>query len=376
MTINNQAQNANTGVFWLVALFLLIVIFDGFGPAYAELVTPSHRVTSFLNVRTEPTTSSDVVGVLTPGVYAVLDERIDRWHRIILGDGATGFVSKAWATLVPDIRLGTWNIKKLGHGATKDYSAVAAVINDHFDVLTVIEVMQKSRGHPGYDAIIQALGPSWAGMITSTPRPNTGAGDAEFYAILYRPTILSPCVGSADLEYFDDNDGGPQGIGYDKFVREPAFGCFEAMSETGAKGWDFVLGAYHATWADADTDRICSEASHLGDVYSAMRVAHPGEQDLFIAGDFNLTPADLDGLVAASDMTTGMGSTLNTKGERTANRYDHVLLHDSVATKELALKAQVIDVRKYAASPKLFYQTVSDHLPVTGRFVRYAEDDD
>lgn len=359
-----------------IKLFLLIVIITGFGPAYAELVTPSHRVASFLNVRAEPTTSSDVVGVLTPGEYAVLGESIGRWHRVILSDGAAGFVSKAWAALVPDIRLGTWNIKKLGHGATKDYSAVAAVINDHFDMLTVIEVMQKSRGHPGYDALIQALGPSWAGMVTSTPRPNTGAGDAEYYAILYRPTILRPCEGSADLEYFDDNDGGLQGVGDDKFVRDPAFGCFEAMSETGEKGWDFVIGAYHATWADGDTDRISSEVSHLGDVYSAMRVAHPGEQDLFIAGDFNLTPSDLDGLVAATDMTTGTGSTLNTKGERTINLYDHLLVHDTVATKGLVLKAQVLDVRKYAASPKLFYQTVSDHLPVSGRFIRYAGDDD
>jgi hypothetical protein len=107
-----------------------------------------------------------------------------------------------------------------------------------------------------------------------------------------------------------------------------------------------------------------------------MRVAYPGEQDLFIAGDFNLTPSDLDGLVAATDMTTGTGSTLNTKGERTANLYDHLLVHDAVATKELVLNAQVIDVRRYAASPKLFYQAVSDHLPIAGRFIRYAEDDD
>jgi hypothetical protein len=316
------------------------------------------------------------VGTLALGEYAVLSDSLARWHHIVLSDGTTGFVSKSWSALVADIRLGTWNIKKLGHGTSKDYPAVAEIINSHFDVLTVIEVMQKSQGHPGYDALIQALGPSWAGLVTSSPRPNTAAGDAEFYAVVYRPTILRPCEGSAGLEYFNDNDGGPDGTGNDNFVREPAFGCFETLSESGLKGWDFVLAGYHATWADGDTSRIASEVGHLGDVYSAMRAAYPGELDLFIAGDFNLVPSDLDGLVAASDMTVGTGSTLNTKGERTTNLYDHLLVFDRAASEELVLKAQVLDVRGYAPSPKLFYQTISDHLPITGYFLRHAEDDD
>jgi hypothetical protein len=72
------------------------------------------------------------------------------------------------------------HIKKLGHGSNKDYEKVANIIEGNFDILTVIEVMQKGGDHPGYDDLMQALGAEWAGTITDSPRPNTNAGDADF----------------------------------------------------------------------------------------------------------------------------------------------------------------------------------------------------
>ncbi len=216
-------------------------------PASAELVLPSSRVVSSLNVRAAPTTSSSVVTKMLPGDVAVLVGRSDQWYQVSMPSGAAGYVSKAWLVLEADLRLGAWNLKKLGHGSSKDYSTIAGIINDSFDILTVIEVMQKDHSHPGYDALLQALGSSWSGIITSTPRPNTAAGDAEFYAILYRPTAVAPCSSTTQLEYFPDNEGGPQGTGVDRFIREPAFACFATVSESGTRGWDFILAAYHAT---------------------------------------------------------------------------------------------------------------------------------
>ena len=65
------------------------------------------------------------------------------------------------AEVSQELRLGAWNLKKLGHGSSKDYTTVAAVIDSHFDVLAVVEVMQKGGGHPGYDALMIELAPHW-----------------------------------------------------------------------------------------------------------------------------------------------------------------------------------------------------------------------
>jgi len=313
---------------------------------------------------------------MLPGDAAVLVDSITYWHQITLLGGATGFVSRSWATVEADVRLGTWNVKKLGHGTSKDYSTVASVINENFDILTLIEVMQKGQGHPGYDALLQKLGGSWAGEISETPRPSTTAGDAEFYAILYRPAAVRPCTDGPTLQYFPDNDGSPQGTGPNLFAREPAFACFETVSIVGTKGWDFILAAYHATWADGDEDIIVEEVDQLSQVFAAMKHVRPSEADLFVAGDFNLTPEVLKEHSQAADKTTGTGSTLNSSGARTANLYDHLLVFDSHATSELVMPAQVLDVRKKASTNKMFYKTVSDHLPIVGRFFRNRTDDD
>jgi uncharacterized protein YgiM (DUF1202 family) len=348
----------------------------GYVPAYAELILPSSRVTSSLKVRSTPTTASAVVGKLLPGDAAVWVDSTTYWHQVTLPSGTTGYASRSWATVEADLRLGTWNVKKLGHGTSKNYLMVAGIINENFDILTLIEVMQKGGGHPGYDALLQELGGSWAGVITETPRPRTTAGDAEFYAILYRPAAVRPCADGPTLQHFPDNDGSPQGTGPDLFAREPAFACFETVSTAGTKGWDFILAAYHAAWADGDEDIIVQEADQLAQVFATMKHARPGEADLFIAGDFNLTPEVLKEHSPAADKTIGTGSTLNSSGARTSNLYDHLLIFDSHATSELVVPAQVLDVRKKASTNKAFYKMGSDHLPIIGRFFRDRSDDD
>jgi len=78
-----------------------------------------------------------------------------------------------------DIRLGSWNVKKLGHGGRKDYAKLASVIDQNFDILAIIEVMQKGGEHPGYEALMNALGVAWTGQETDTARPATVSSDAQ-----------------------------------------------------------------------------------------------------------------------------------------------------------------------------------------------------
>ena len=349
----------------------MVLLLTGGTVEAQTVITPSDRVATRLNVREEPRGDSVIVGKLEKNETAELIEAVPYWYKIRLHDGVEGFVSKSWSDEVPAtaptdqrIRLGAWNIKKLGHGSSKNYAQVVSVIESNFDVLAVVEVMQKQQGHPGYDRLIQDPGNGWAGLITDSPRPNTTSGSAEFYAIVYRVGVVRPCSGWTELRYYEDNDGSDDGTGADDFAREPAFACFEAGLTPEPARLDFVLAAYHATWSDGDVPTISAEAGHLGEVFTAMAAAVPGEDDLLIAGDFNLKPAQLASATTAADRTTGTGSTLNSSGARTSNLYDHVLVHNETNTSEMLGNARVLDVRQVTATNQLFYSTVSDHLPI------------
>lgn len=361
--------------FLMLTLSVIVLTYCA-AAAKADTVTPSDRVETRLRVRETASTDSAIVGFLDPGESAELSESVPRWYKIQLSDGTIGFVSKGWSNVIPassaqPLRLGAWNIKKLGHENGKDFPLVAKIIKDNFDFLVIVEVMQRQHAHPGYESLIQELGSGWKGLVTSTPRPNTGSGNSEFYAMVFRTPLVSTCNGADDLVYVADNDGAPASAGPDIFSREPAFGCFRSAK------FDFAVAAYHARWAEGDTSEISDEADELGKVFQAMGSAFPGEKDLLIIGDFNLTPDDLQlALGGAESHVVGSGSTLNTTGARTQNLYDHLLISSSQETGELVGSGSVLDVRAEASTERVFFQTVSDHLPIQARFKTGGPDDD
>lgn len=364
------------------ALLSLILFLLSSSLSLADQITPNNRVHSRLNVRSGPSRDGDIVATLEPGQTAQLIASVPYWYQVTLDNGIAGFVSKAYAQIVAAaesgqiIRVGSWNIKKLGHGTKKDYQKVAQIISTHFDLVCVIEVMQKERGHPGYDDLLNELGSTWTGLVTDSPRPNTTSGSAEYYAILYRDTVIEPCAGWSGLVYHIDNDSGENGSGDDFFSREPAYACFTAPLGSGAIGVDFLIAAYHARWAEGDTDEISAEVKHIDEVFKAMEKARPGEKDIFIAGDFNLVPAKLKQAVSQAVNTRGSGSTLNKEGQRTTNLYDHFLVYSDTDSSEIVSIPAIFDVRNQASTNKLFYQTISDHLPLVVQISTAGADDD
>lgn len=366
----------------VASIVLYCLIFNG-PPCLAEQVIPSGRVKTVLNVREEPMAKSPIVGKLLPNEKAKHLDSVPYWYHVKLETGVTGYVSKAWAELVDKpqatdrlLRIGSWNIKKLGHGSKTNYETVAKIIESNFDVMAVIEVMQKGGSHPGYDKLIAALDPSWKGLVTDKPRPNTGSGNAEFYAILYRSNLVNTCSGWDSLVFTPDNDGSGLDSDVGFFAREPAFGCFEVPNNNGSVGFDFLLAGYHARWAHGNKGEIKEEVSRLEEVFQEMGRSRPNEADLIIAGDFNLVPIEIQEALNFAPGTIAIGSTLNSKGAITRNIYDHILVHNKSATQEMVDSPTVLDVTSFASNGKEFYSKVSDHLPVVARFKSFAIDDD
>jgi hypothetical protein len=275
------------------------------------------------------------------------------------------------------VRLGAFNVRRLGFDARTDIAMLAQLIDRHFDLLALTEVMQTGDfGHAGYDALLEALGPAWAGQITSTPRPNLRSPFAEYYAVLRRPSRVALCPGAEELVYHPEGDGRAPAELPDHFLREPAFGCYVLLSPSGAPAMDFVLGVYHARWGDGDQAAIAREVAGLDAVLLQQAARFGGEQDVLLVGDFNLPPHVLARIVSAQVRTQGRGSTLNPEGYLSDNLYDHLLVLHPDRTTELVTDAQVLDLRAEAGGPAAYAHAISDHLPILALLDASGPDDD
>jgi hypothetical protein len=270
------------------------------------------------------------------------------------------------------LRLGSWNVRKLGFEPNKDLEAIARIIEAHFDLVAVIELMWTQAGPP-LPQLLDALGPAWSGHVTSSARPNLPSPHAEYYAVLYRPERVAPCAELAALHFIDDADGSAESGNAGLFLREPAVGCYRTAPAFGAR--DFLLGVYHARWGDGIADEIAGEVRHIDQAFAAFARRLPHERELFMVGDFNLTPAALAPLTRAYDRTQGRGSTLDAAGGISTHLYDHLLAFGTSAAAALPADAVVLDVRAEAIDSADYRARVSDHLPIVAELPAAPDDD-
>lgn len=71
-------------------------------PVFADSVTTSDRVASFVNVRKTPAADGEIVGRLAAGERREFIRTVDGWHEIALPAGGTGYVHGDWALVVVD----------------------------------------------------------------------------------------------------------------------------------------------------------------------------------------------------------------------------------------------------------------------------------
>jgi hypothetical protein len=284
----------------------------------------------------------------------------------------------AVAPLTPDatapapLRIGTWNLRKLGFEQDKDIASIAASIERHFDLIALVEVVF-SPDDADYAALAAGLGQGWQLTRTATPRPNLRSPHSEYYVVATRSARVAPCPEAPELAYVRDGEGSDDSPERGLFLREPAFGCFRTRG-SGA-GSDFVLAVYHAEWGDGSVSSIASEVAHLDLSFEAMQERFPQEREHFLLGDLNLDAAALAPLTSARDRTRGRGSTLDTGGRISEHLYDHLLALGQAAERALYDDAEVLDVRAEAIDPMRYRERISDHLPLVAQ-LRVAADDD
>jgi hypothetical protein len=269
----------------------------------------------------------------------------------------------------PEIRLGTWNLRGVGGIHARDVALIASIIDSELDIVTLTEVITTPADRSADAALPLALGAAWDWLVAPDSPTSPADSAHERYVIAYRRSVLRPCAGWHGLRVHEQRDGA-------RFLRPPAFGCFQAPAGDAPPSFDFLLAVYRADWGDGDLSAVVEEVRQLDTAVADMFVTRPGERDLLVAGDFNLATDDVRGANKIAVVTRGDGSTLNIRGERTDDLYDHILIADPSATREMLTLAEALDVRPRAGSNAEFLRLVSDHLPVVIRLRALGPDDD
>lgn len=249
------------------------------------------------------------------------------------------------------VRVGTWNIKRLGNGK-KNYDLVAKLIESKFDVVAVQEVMTEE----GLGEVAKRL-PGWSYRVSGQVGKK---GYYERYGILVRNAtgrIKSVNVAPDPT---------------DVWTREPAVACVETSNV------DFCLVTTHIVFGDNVGQRD-KEIASLAGLINNLR-SMDTEKDYILVGDFN-RPGNTPGFASFPKFGFRLaddGVTNTSLGaSEYASPYDHVLL-DTKYTKEWKGTTERVDIVKELCGGdfKTCSADVSDHAPM--RFVldnRGVDDD-
>lgn len=252
---------------------------------------------------------------------------------------------------ISTVRVGTWNIKRLGNGK-KNYDLVAKLIESKFDVVAIQEVMTEE----GVKEIVNRLS-GWSYKVSGQVGKK---GYYERYGILMRNSTGR----IKNMNVVPDPT--------DVWIREPAVACVETSNV------DFCLVTTHIVFGDNVRQRD-KEISSLSGLINNLR-SMDTEKDYILLGDFN-RPGNAQafssflkfGFRLADDgvTNTSLGAS------EYASAYDHVLL-DPKHTREWKGRAERIDmVRELCGGDfKVCASEVSDHAPVVFTLDNRGVDDD
>lgn len=252
----------------------------------------------------------------------------------------------------PVLRVGTWNLRRLGHG-DKDLARVARVFAD-LDVVALQEVMTPEAAR----ALLDHLPAGW--RLVVTPEPVGRTRYREHYALLYR----EDAVRVTRWFTLDDPD--------DAFERDPLVVCLAAGE------LDFCLVSIHVIYGRRVGPRdheIRTLAAHVEELRAAG-----GEKDWLLVGDFNRpgsAPSWRELTGRGWTFCDGTGDTRTTLGKSGyASAYDHIVL-DPRHTAEWDGSHRRFDilVELCAGDPADCRSHISDHAPV-GIDLRTAGPDD
>ena len=265
------------------------------------------------------------------------------------------FFSLSTLSLADEAYIASFNILRLG-AAKKDMVQTAKILKG-FDIVGLVEVINRDGVEELVDELNKQSDEKWDYHISPF-----GVGSSkykEYFAYVYKKDKVK----FIKSEGFYKNGKSP-------LLREPYGATFQIGN------FDFTLVLVHTIYGNNESQRK-AENFKMVDVYNYFQDRDEKENDIFIAGDFNLYALDesFRPLYKHADKITyaidpAIKTTIGAKGR--ANSYDNFFFSQKYS-QEFTGSSGALDFS--GDNPKLMREIVSDHIPVF-IVVETSKDDD
>ncbi|EGN63088.1 hypothetical protein HMPREF0401_00449 [Fusobacterium animalis 11_3_2] len=258
-------------------------------------------------------------------------------------------------SLAAEAYIASFNILRLG-AVKKDIVQTAKILKG-FDIVGLVEVMNRNGVEELVDELNKQSDEKWDYHISPF-----GVGSSkykEYFAYIYKK----------DKVKFIKSEGFYKN-GKSSLLREPYGATFQIGN------FDFTFVLVHTIYGNNESQRK-AENYKMVDVYNYFQDRDEKENDIFIAGDFNLYALDesFRPLYKHADKITyaidpAIKTTIGVKGR--ANSYDNFFFSQKYS-QEFTGSSGALDFS--GDNPKLMREIVSDHIPVF-IVVETSKDDD
>ena len=258
-------------------------------------------------------------------------------------------------SLADEAYIASFNILRLG-AVKKDIVQTAKILKG-FDIVGLVEVINRNGVEELVDELNKQSDEKWDYHISPF-----GVGSSkykEYFAYIYKK----------DKVKFIKSEGFYKN-GKSSLLREPYGATFQIGN------FDFTFVLVHTIYGNNESQRK-AENYKMVDVYNYFQDRDEKENDILIAGDFNLYALDesFRPLYKHADKITyaidpAIKTTIGTKGR--ANSYDNFFFSQKY-TQEFTGSSGALDFS--GDNPKLMREIVSDHIPVF-IVVETSKDDD
>ena len=258
-------------------------------------------------------------------------------------------------SLADEAYIASFNILRLG-AAKKDMVQTAKILKG-FDIVGLVEVINRDGVEELVDELNKQSDEKWDYHISPF-----GVGSSkykEYFAYIYKK----------DKVKFIKSEGFYKN-GKSSLLREPYGATFQIGN------FDFTFVLVHTIYGNNESQRK-AENYKMVDVYNYFQDRDEKENDIFIAGDFNLYALDesFRPLYKHADKITyaidpAIKTTIGVKGR--ANSYDNFFFSQKYS-QEFTGSSGALDFS--GDNPKLMREIVSDHIPVF-IVVETSKDDD
>ena len=258
-------------------------------------------------------------------------------------------------SLADEAYIASFNILRLG-AAKKDMVQTAKILKG-FDIVGLVEVINRDGVEELVDELNKQSDEKWDYHISPF-----GVGSSkykEYFAYVYKK----------DKVKFIKSEGFYKN-GKSSLLREPYGATFQIGN------FDFTLILVHTIYGNNEAQRK-AENFKMVDVYNYFQDRDEKENDIFIAGDFNLYALDesFRPLYKHADKITyaidpAIKTTIGAKGR--ANSYDNFFFSQKYS-QEFTGSSGALDFS--GDNPKLMREIVSDHIPIF-IVVETSKDDD